>query len=126
MYQMGFPVGFTDEAYQRSTHELNVSDLLKIKFQSIEFKNDKHILIVGDSFAYDIAYLFAHHKPSIKYTLESFEDPLESICKTNYMKKLKNERSLQLCLLDEGFKIPCTNKIIESLERKESNSLYWN
>lgn len=111
---------FTDEAYQRSTHELNVSDLLKrSEFQSIEFKNDKHILIVGDSFAYDIAYLFAHHKPSIKYTLESFEDPLESICKTNLYEKTKNkEISSIMFAYDEGFKIPCTNKIIESLERK--------
>ena len=99
---------------------LNVSDLLKrSEFQSIEFKNDKHILIVGDSFAYDIAYLFAHHKPSIKYTLESFEDPLESICKTNLYEKTKNkEISSIMFAYDEGFKIPCTNKIIESLERK--------
>lgn len=111
---------FTNDAYQRSTHEFKVQDLLKrSEFQNIEFENDKHILIVGDSFAYDIAYLFAHHKPSIKYTLESFEDPLESICKTNLYEKTKNkEISSIMFAYDEGFKIPCTNKIIESLERK--------
>ena len=103
----------------KEVHEFKVQDLLKIKISNIELENDKHILIVGDSFAYDIAYLFAHHKPSIKYTLESFEDPLESICKTNLYEKTKNkEISSIMFAYDEGFKIPCTNKIIESLERK--------
>ena len=117
---------FTNDAYQRSTHEFEVSDLLiTAEYQNLEFQNDKHVLIVGDSFAYDIAYLFAHHKPSIKYTVESFEDPLESICKINLHEKTQyQEISSIMFVYDEGFKIPCINQIIKSLERKQIKAVF--
>ena len=112
---------FTLDAYERSTHEIKITNLNDIDYEKPikDNLNNGHIYILGDSFASDIAYLISHHKPTIKYTLEgSAASPIE-LCDARFIQKIEQlQISSIMFAYDEGFNLPCINNLITKLEEK--------
>lgn len=112
---------FTLDAYERSTHEIKITNLIDLTTGE-PIKHDssnKHIYILGDSFASDIAYLFLKHKPTIKYTLVKTNNPMESICDVKLIQKIEQlQISSIMFAYDEGFNLPCINTVISALEER--------
>jgi peptidoglycan/LPS O-acetylase OafA/YrhL len=112
---------FTLDAYERSSHEIKITNLNDIASEkSIKHNpNNRHIYILGDSFASDIAYLFSKHKPKIKYTLVHSNSPIESICDARLIQKIdQSQISSIMFAYDEGFDSLCINNLINTLEEK--------
>ena len=112
---------FTLDAYERSSHEIKINNLndLALKKSKKDNPNDKHIYILGDSFASDIAYLFSHHKPTIKYTLAHAISPIESICDARLIQKIEQFQITSIMIaFDEGFNLTCINNLISALEER--------
>ncbi len=118
-----FPLG----GYERSTHEIKIANLNEVtaKKNLNNDLNNKHIYILGDSFASDIAYLFSYHKPKIKFTLENSENPIKSICDVKLIKKLEQLHiSSIMFVYDEGFDLFCLNNVISALEEKKIKAIF--
>jgi peptidoglycan/LPS O-acetylase OafA/YrhL len=112
---------FTLDAYERSTHEIKITNLNEIAAEKpIKHNlNNKHIYILGDSFASDIAYLFSYHRPTIKYTLAKTNSPIELICDARLIQKIEQlQISSIMFAYNEGFNLPCINNVISALEEK--------
>ena len=112
---------FTLDAYERSTHEIKITNLNEISKEKYIKQNDysKNIYILGDSFASDIAYLFSFHKPTIKFTLIHSDNPIESICNSKLIQQIDElQISSIMIAYDEGFNVPCINSVISALEEK--------
>ncbi|MDA9969562.1 acyltransferase [Gammaproteobacteria bacterium] len=112
---------FTLDAYERSTHEIKIANLNEIAAEKpIKHNlNNKHIYILGDSFASDIAYLFSYHRPTIKYTLARTNSPLESICDAKLIQKIEQLQISSIMFAhNDGFNLPCINTVISALEEK--------
>ena len=118
---------FVQGDYERSTHEIKIANLNEVteKKNLNNELNDKHIFILGDSFASDIAYLFSYHKPNIKFSLESSENPTKSICDVKLIQKLEQlQISSIMFVYDEGYSVSCINNVISVLEEKEINVIF--
>ena len=112
---------FTLDAYERSTHEIKITNLNDIDYEKPvkDNLNNGHIYILGDSFASDIAYLISHHKPTIKYTLESSAASPIELCDARFIQKIEQlQISSIMFAYDEGFNLPCINNLITKLEEK--------
>ena len=114
---------FTLDAYERSTNEevIKIANLNDIDSEkSIKHNpNNRHIYIMGDSYATDIAYLFSKHKPNIKYTLVGSNSPTELICDARLIQKIDQAQiSSIMFAFDEGFDSLCINNLINTLEEK--------
>ncbi len=112
---------FTLDAYERSTHEIKIANLNEIAAEKLMKRNlnNKHIYILGDSFASDIAYLFSYHRPTIKYTLAKTYSPIESICDAKLIQKIEQlQISSIMFAYNDGFNLPCINTVISALEEK--------
>jgi peptidoglycan/LPS O-acetylase OafA/YrhL len=113
---------FTSDVFERSTHELKIANLNEIasnKNLHKESLNDNNILILGDSFAGDIAYLFIHHKPKINVILGDSSSPLKTICSSSLLERLQMLKITSLIFAyDEGYDVPCIHKVINETESK--------
>ena len=112
---------FTNDAYQRSSHEIKVAKVERVALEQVEkhsVDND-HIFIMGDSFAQDVAYLLSYHKPIIKFTLLESKNPIETICDSELVYKIERLNGSSIIFAyDEGFNVPCINILISSAEKK--------
>ena len=118
---------FTNDAYQRSSHEIKITKVERIAIEQVENHNvnNNHIFIMGDSFAQDIAYLLSYHKPTIKFTLLESKSAIETICDSELVYKIKRLNGSSIIFAyDEGFDVPCINTVIGSAEKKDIKVMF--
>ena len=118
---------FVLDDYERSTHEIKIANLNDVTEENNlnNDLNDKHIFILGDSFATDIAYLFSYHKPKIKFSLENSESPTKSICDVKLIQKLEQlQISSIMFVYDEGYSLSCITNVISVFEEKGINVIF--
>lgn len=119
---------FTSSEYSRSTHELKMSNIegKNIDISNLYFNksNKPNILIVGDSFASDIGFLFSYYLPFQSYRIfnpASLNDttykPSETICDKNLAINLKAKNVDTLIFAyDEGFDATCIDALINQVK----------
>ena len=108
---------FVDVPFERSTHEIKVADLTTSKIEDFKSMSaeDENLLILGDSFAADIAYLIKHSYPMKDFKLIYSNDPIDSICNENLWDSIKPHNIPSIIFaFDEGFNIPCIGKVIQT------------
>jgi len=118
---------FTNDAYQRSSHEIKIAKVQRITIEQVKKHNinNGHIFIMGDSFAQDIAYLLSYHKPAIKFTLLESKSPIETICDDELVYKIHHLKGSSIIFAyDEGFNVPCINRIVSSAEKKDIKVMF--
>lgn len=127
---------FEGSNFQRSIQEIKIKNLEpRINLQELLKNNvvDNNLLIIGDSFADDIAYLIVHKYPELSPLIlsnpESFlrnENLSQAvICNQDFLDKLSlsNIRSV-IFSFDEGYEISCMNKIFENSDLDKIDFLF--
>lgn len=118
---------FTDSEYQRSSHEIKITQLKRVTFDQAVKSDTSNtgIYIMGDSFAQDVAYLLSYHDPEIKFTLLESKSAIETICDSKLMSKIEALKgSSILFAYDEGFNVPCIEDVITSAKKKNIKVIF--
>jgi peptidoglycan/LPS O-acetylase OafA/YrhL len=118
---------FSDGSYKRNSHEIKITPTRLVIFDDV-FSNigkTNRVLIFGDSFAVDVAYLIEHKHPSLSYELIKSRKPQDTVCQ---MELWKNASSLNISSIifayDEGFDISCIETTIETLKASQIDILF--
>lgn len=132
---------FNETESYRSSHEIKTIRLpQRINIESIDRdtfdEKYKSIVIFGDSYAADIAYLLYEINPSLnirimreegKYKVHDHPlfNPSDTICSSNLINKVtkKNVDSI-LFAYDEGFQIPCISSFIKEANNNSINLIF--
>jgi peptidoglycan/LPS O-acetylase OafA/YrhL len=114
---------FSEHEFQRSTHEIKATNLQSY----IDLRSD--LLIMGDSYSGDIAYLLSYEFPKIKFRTKgmgSAEKEIEKIlCGEDFIASLSSEGIKKLVFaFDEGYASYCTSKILEKAKESGIDILF--
>ena len=118
---------FTDGEYQRSSHEVKITQLKRTTFDQVVKSDSSNtgIYIMGDSFAQDVAYLLSYHDPKIKFTLLESKSAKQTICDSELISKIEALKgSSILFAYDEGFNVPCIEDVINSAKKKNIKIIF--
>lgn len=119
---------FTDEAYERSTHERKIAQVDRFSLSQLKLSEGKNFgtLIFGDSFAADVAYLIKFKHPSIEFRLMKSDGlPQNDICRNGLLNDLRGlDVTSVVFAYDEGFDSSCIGDFLSATNEKGIEVLF--
>jgi peptidoglycan/LPS O-acetylase OafA/YrhL len=119
---------FNYDSYKRSTHEIKVAQITGTDYFGLLEASERRVdvLVYGDSFAADVAYLAKYNYPSVELGLiRSDPQPQNEICRNDLLLEAESLGVKKVVFAyDEGFNISCVNQLLINAKNKDISVLF--